>query len=714
MRTVICCLLIVFACCSLCVAESEVSDYLDMSLEELLNVQVSVGSSLRGLRSSDIPGSVYTISKEEIRQTGARHLGEALMILVPGFMWAIDEDDYIFAFRGLVQDNNSSVLLKVNGQEVGYHYNYGLASQMASLDLNHIERVDIIIGPGGADNGSGPLMATINIVTTEFKEPDSYVESGVDIGSDELWNVHATFHHDDGGDLKAHVSVAFFEQKEGVSAKRGDSEWTVPDGTTGGGGVASSGRYLQVLPGHNIFGRFLYKGYDLSFFHTDQYFDPYEKDTDVFQHYKTQGLKLGRPYDVTDRFSIDAQAWFKRIGAWVRNGIRDTTLGWDIQEGEVNWGAAVSGQYDLDPLKTVVGVRYNHYDYGENPFTERNEQRMIPGVTTVYDLQGNPHPVPEDRMTPSAGEFDVDDYDLFAECHYAVSKNHRFLASAVYSHIDARKDDSLAPRLAYFGQSGNTSWKLFYTRAYKSVMDASYEELSPGAFFRHYTSSDLDQQRIDDFEANIVHVWGPLTVELHTFYTANKEVIQGGGSDLALSDADEAGKYWWTFVNAGEVNTYGLEGILKLRVSKELWLGASHSMVRVDDLDISVDTDLFVSSTQEKLLNYPEDVTRLHAVYTPEMIPNFMLRADLLIDYGRLQGDPLFSDATAGASNLESEEWYNLNIGALYDYKGWEFDFHVYNVLDDRPYQPVIFRNQYAATPTPRSWRVGVSRKFEF
>lgn len=708
-RRIILILLIVMLYPSFSVAES---DYYDMSLEELMDVQLTVGSTLHGLTFSDIPGSVYTLTKDDIRQTGARHLGEALMILVPGFMWTIDEDDYIFSFRGLTQDNNSSVVMKVNGQDIGYHYNYGLASQMASLDLNHIERVDIIMGPGGADNGSGPLMATINIITTEFKEPGSYSEAGVDIGTGNLRNTYAILHHDEGGDFKSHINIAFFEQKEGFSAKRGNSAWTVPDGTTGGGGVASSGRYLQILPGFNLFGRAEYKEYDLSFFHTNQYFDPYEKDTDVHQHYITEGLKFERDYYITDRFSVNTQGWFKRIGAWVRNGIEDPNLGWDIQEGEVQTGGSLSGQYDFESLKTALGVRYNHYDYGQNPFTNRNEQRMTAGVTTVYDLQGNPYSVPADRMTLSAGEFQVDDYDLFVEAHYTMNKNHRFLASAVYSHVDARNDNSLSPRIAYFGQSGNTSWKMFYTRAYKSVMEASYLGLAPGAFFRHYTSSDLKQQRIDDFETNVAYKKGKFTGEVRAFYTINKDVIQGGGANLALSDPTEAAKYWWTFVNAGEVDLYGFEAFAKAAVSEELTLGASHALVRVESIDINIDTDLFVSSSKKTLLNFPEDVTRFHAVYTPEQVPGLSLRADLLIDYGRLQGDALFSDANNVGTNLKSDNWYNLNLGVLYDYKDWKFDFHVYNILDRRPYQPVIFRNQYASMPTPCSWRFGISRVF--
>jgi hypothetical protein len=76
-----------------------------------------------GLSEKQIPASIYSISHEEIKLTGARHLGELLQILVPAFMWVTDEDDFIFGFRGLVQDNNSTVVLLLNGQNVGFNYN---------------------------------------------------------------------------------------------------------------------------------------------------------------------------------------------------------------------------------------------------------------------------------------------------------------------------------------------------------------------------------------------------------------------------------------------------------------------------------------------------------------------------------------------------------------------------------------------------------------
>lgn len=700
------------SCTSLYAGEDS-KDLMDMSLEELMELDVTIGSNIKGLSQNDVPAAVYRITGTDIRQTGARHLGEALTILVPGFMWIFDEDDYIFAFRGLTQDNNSSVVLKVNGQDVGYHYNYGLASQMSSLDLNHIERVDIIIGPGGADNGAGPLMGSINVITTGFEEEGSYCQTGIDVGTGNLTNIHGAVHHDNGGDLKLHLNLASYQQKGGFSAKQGDGNWIIPDGTTGGGGVQTHGRYMQILPSHNIYGRAEYKEYEFSFFHTNQYFDPYEKDTDVYQHYITQGSQLERDFQLTTAFSINTQVWYKRVGGWIRNGIKDTNLGWDIQEGEVNYGTQLTAQYNKGRWKTAFGGRVNHYDYGENPFTGRNEQRMTAGTTTIYDLDGNPYPLPSDRMTASAGNFSINDSDLFIEAHYRLNDQHRFLASAVYSHADARNNDSVSPRIAYFGTHGSFKWKLFYTRAYKSVMDASTLQLDPGAFFRHYTSEDLKQQKIDNLELNINHTKGPLYAELRTFYTINRDVIQGGGSDLALSDPCEAAKYWWTFVNAGQVDNWGLEAMLRADLSEQWTVGASHALVRVARLKIKQDTDLFVSSAQQTFLNYPEDVTRLYAIYKPHAIPGLTIRSDFLIDYGRLQGDPVFSDAST-ASNQKSDNWYNLNLGFLYDIKGWQFDAHVYNLLNSRPYQPVMFRNQYASTPSPCSWRIGVSRVFEF
>ena len=61
------------------------------------------------------PVSFTTISRNQLLLSGARTLADALSMFVPGLFVVEDQDDVIVGFRGLATDNNSKVLIMVNG-----------------------------------------------------------------------------------------------------------------------------------------------------------------------------------------------------------------------------------------------------------------------------------------------------------------------------------------------------------------------------------------------------------------------------------------------------------------------------------------------------------------------------------------------------------------------------------------------------------------------
>ena len=64
-------------------AEAESDDLTELSLEELMNMEVTIGSRAEDPLSS-IPAAVYVLTGDEIRRSGHTSLQEALR-MVPGF-----------------------------------------------------------------------------------------------------------------------------------------------------------------------------------------------------------------------------------------------------------------------------------------------------------------------------------------------------------------------------------------------------------------------------------------------------------------------------------------------------------------------------------------------------------------------------------------------------------------------------------------------------
>lgn len=115
----------------------------------------------------DAPSSVTVITSEEIRRFGYRTLAEALRS-VRGFYGSYDRNYSYIGVRGFLRptDYNDRILLLVNG----HTYNDDIY-QSASLgpefgiDLEVVDRIEIIRGPGSALYGGNALFAVVNVVT---------------------------------------------------------------------------------------------------------------------------------------------------------------------------------------------------------------------------------------------------------------------------------------------------------------------------------------------------------------------------------------------------------------------------------------------------------------------------------------------------------------------------------------------------------------------
>ncbi len=116
---------------------------------------------------TDAPSWVSIISREDIRRFGVRTLSEALR-LVPGFYGTYDRNyDYV-GVRGFLRpgDYNNRILLLINGLT----YNddiYGSAplGYDFGIDLEAIDHIEVIRGPGSALYGGNAIFAVVNVVT---------------------------------------------------------------------------------------------------------------------------------------------------------------------------------------------------------------------------------------------------------------------------------------------------------------------------------------------------------------------------------------------------------------------------------------------------------------------------------------------------------------------------------------------------------------------
>jgi outer membrane receptor protein involved in Fe transport len=137
-----------------------------MSLEQLLEVPV-VGASKYEQRQGDVAAAVSVITRQEIRAFGWRTLDAALASL-PGVYSTYDRQYAYIGTRGfsVPGDFNTRVLLTINGNRVNDAvYDQAYIGRDFPLDMDMVERIEFIPGPGGAVYGQNAMFGVVNVVT---------------------------------------------------------------------------------------------------------------------------------------------------------------------------------------------------------------------------------------------------------------------------------------------------------------------------------------------------------------------------------------------------------------------------------------------------------------------------------------------------------------------------------------------------------------------
>jgi iron complex outermembrane receptor protein len=159
-----------------------------MSLEELLEVRVDsvIGASRHEQRIVEAPSSVTIILDDEIQKQGYRTLADVLRS-VRGLYVSNDRNYSYLGFRGFSRpsDYNSRVLLLVNGHRINDNlYDSAFIGREAGLDVDLIDRVEIIRGPSSSMYGNNAFFGVINVIT---KDPATY-QGGEVAGAAGSWD----------------------------------------------------------------------------------------------------------------------------------------------------------------------------------------------------------------------------------------------------------------------------------------------------------------------------------------------------------------------------------------------------------------------------------------------------------------------------------------------------------------------------------------------
>jgi len=138
----------------------------NMSLEELLNVKVNTGSLLSSTYKNSI-SPITIITKEQIQISQARNVATLMEIYVPGMVLMAHQEGDKIGIRGLIAAENYKLLLLINGKNVTNAVYEGALLELDQWDMNDIEKIEVMRGPGSVTYGSGAIAGVINIITKD-------------------------------------------------------------------------------------------------------------------------------------------------------------------------------------------------------------------------------------------------------------------------------------------------------------------------------------------------------------------------------------------------------------------------------------------------------------------------------------------------------------------------------------------------------------------
>lgn len=172
----------------------ETEELMDMELDALLTMEVTTVSK-RAQAILEAPSNVTIVTAKQIQEWGVRDLKD-LMRRVVGCPVIADRDEWVFAFRGNVSDNNQKYLILIDGHRMNSVENFG-PGQIIELpnNLSNVKRVEIIRGPGSAVWGPDALAGVVNIITKDAEDlggmtynasatfgMDNYIVADVQVG----------------------------------------------------------------------------------------------------------------------------------------------------------------------------------------------------------------------------------------------------------------------------------------------------------------------------------------------------------------------------------------------------------------------------------------------------------------------------------------------------------------------------------------------------
>lgn len=166
-------------------------DLYDLSLEDLMKIPIN-SASKKDETLFDAPLSSYTITRAEMDRAGSTSIMEALR-LAPGVIVREQAngvyDIHIRGMENLTRNNfdffkpNAYTLVMIDNRPVFNHGLGGTFWESLPVDINDVDRIEVVRGPSSPLFGPNAVTGVINIITRRMSSAKNLVNANVQGGT---------------------------------------------------------------------------------------------------------------------------------------------------------------------------------------------------------------------------------------------------------------------------------------------------------------------------------------------------------------------------------------------------------------------------------------------------------------------------------------------------------------------------------------------------
>lgn len=575
------------------------------------------------------PASVDIITSEHIKRYGWRTVA-AMLGSLPGFLSTYDRAYHHVGVRGFAPpgDYNTRILVLIDGHRVNESLqDYAGLGRDFLVDVENIERVEVVRGPASSLYGSSALFAVVNVITqrgrdlqgtrlagemASFDSHQGQISHGQKFSNGLEALLSASFYHSDGHDNLAYPGLGNARNQDEEQVERLSGKLAWGDFTLSGSWMGRK-KYLPTGTAGAAFGE------------TDTNYRDRRAYADLnYRH------TFGGDWEMTGRLFWDSYEFddvlpYRDGGNRIFN--RDQWLG--------QWfgGEALLSRTFFNSHRLTLGSEYR-----------RNfVQRMA-------NIDQQPYAVYADnRLTSSI-------FGFYLQDEWAILDNLNLQAGGRYDHYDSF-GDTFNPRLGLIYEPlAGTTLKLLYGTAFRA----------PNTFESAYTcclnstpwmgNASLKPERIETYELVLEQRLDEhFDLRISPFYNRLTDLI-----NLAvLPNGDRQ------FNNHGNAEAHGLETQLQVHFEDiEGRLSYTYQQSRTADADASP--------------NSPAHMLKLNlsAPLWPEKL------------FAGLEVQHVASRATVAGKSTSGYTLTNLTLFSRRWLPGVELSGGVYNLFDERYADP--------------------------